>query len=362
MWVPGPACNTALVTEQSKGQPKAQPKGPRPATLEEVARQAGVSRATASRVLRGASNVSPEAVAAVERAAAEINYTPNLAARSLVTGRSDSIAFLVNETEDRLFTEPFFLAMLRSCQAAVTESGLQLNFAIASTPAQRDRFLSYASGGHVDGVLLISVHGDDDLQIRLEEAGVPTVLSGRPYSEKQVFFVDADNVAGGRIAAEHLIVNGRRTIGTVTGSLDLTAGRDRLAGYRAAFAAAGLHLDEDLIEPGGFNTIEGYDAACRLLVRRPDLDAIVAGSDLAAIGAIRAVQQSGRRVPEDVAVIGFDDFREAAEHVPPLTTIRQPMGDLGATMAAVLLGRLDGTETEPRGVVLPVELVVRTSA
>ncbi|MGZ4474589.1 MAG: LacI family DNA-binding transcriptional regulator [Nocardioides sp.] len=345
------------MTEPSKGQTK----GPRPATLEEVARLAGVSRATASRVLRGATNVSPEAVEAVERAAAEINYTPNLAARSLVTGRSDSIAFLVNETEERLFTEPFFLAMLRSCQAAVTDSGLQLNFAIASTAEQRDRFLAYASGGHVDGVLLLSVHGDDDLQVRLEKAGVPTVLSGRPYSGAPVFFVDADNVGGGRLATQHLIANGRRTIATVTGSLDLTAGQDRLAGYRAAIEEAGLPVAEDLIEPGGFATSEGYEAATRLLARRPDVDAIVTGSDLAAIGVIRAVLHAGRRVPEDVAVVGFDDFREAAENDPPLTTIRQPMEDLGATMAAVLLGRLDGSETEPRGVMLPVELVVRTS-
>jgi len=347
------------VTEQSK----APARGARAAaTLEEVARRAGVSRATASRVLRGASNVSPEAIAAVERAATEINYTPNLAARSLVTGRTDSVAFLVNETEERLFTEPFFLAMLRSCQAAVTARGLQLNFAIASTAEQRDRFLAYARGGHVDGVLLLSVHGDDDLQVRLEESGVPTVLSGRPYSDRPLFCVAADNVAGGRLAVEHLLATGRRRIGTVTGSLDLCAGQDRLAGYRAALEDAGVAIDDDLIEPGGFNTTEGYDSACRLLARRPDVDAIVTGSDLAAVGAIRAVEQSGRRVPEDVAVVGFDDMREAAEHDPPLTTIRQPMSDLGATMANLLLSRLDGQEDSVRGVVLPVELVVRASA
>lgn len=341
----------------------ATPRGPRgAATLEEVARHAGVSRATASRVLRGASNVSPEAVAAVERAAAEINYTPNLAARSLVTGRSDSVAFLVNETEERLFTEPFFLAMLRSCQAAVTESGLQLNFAIASTAAQRDRFLAYASGGHVDGVLLLSVHGDDDLQLRLEQAGVPTVLSGRPSTKEPVFYVDVDNVVGGRLAVEHVVGRGRRTVGVVTGPLDMTAGQDRLAGYREAIAAAGLPADDTLIEPGGFNTVEGYDAACRLLARRPDVDAIVAGSDLAALGAIRAVEQTGRSVPDDVAVVGFDDIREAAEHDPPLTTVHQPVSQLGATMADLLLRRLDGQEKTPHGVVLPVHLVARVSA
>jgi DNA-binding LacI/PurR family transcriptional regulator len=341
----------------------AQSRAPRAAaTLEEVASRAGVSRATASRVLRGQSNVSQAAYQAVHRAAAEVNYSPNRAARSLVTGRSDSIAFLVNETEERMFSEPFFLAVLRSAQEAVTAAGLQLNFAIASTPAQRDRFFSYATGGHVDGVLLLSVHDNDDFQRQLEQAGIPTVLSGRPYGDGGLFYVDADNVAGGRIAVGHLLGGGRRTLGAVTGPLDMCAGRDRLQGFREALDDAGVGVDDSLVEEAGFSLLEGYDATCRLLDRRPDLDAIVAGSDLAAIGAIRALTQRGRRVPEDVAVVGFDDIREAAEYDPPLTTVRQPMADLGATMAQVLLGRLEGREAVARGVVLPVELVVRASA
>lgn len=339
------------------------PRGPRgAATLEEVARRAGVSRATASRVLRGQSNVSEAALRAVQQAAAEVNYTPNRAARSLVTGRSDSIAFLVNESEERMFSEPFFLAVLRAAQETVTAAGLQLNFAIASTPEQRERYLAYAAAGHVDGVLLLSVHGNDEFQRHLEDAGIPTVLSGRPYGDGDLFYVDADNVTGGRLAVTHLLGRGRRRIGTVTGSLDMCAGQDRLEGYRKALVDAGLEVDESLIEPAGFSAAEGYDAARRLLERRPDVDAIVAGSDLAAIGAIRALTQTGRRVPEDVAVIGFDDIRDAAEHAPSLTTVRQPMRDLGATMGRLLLGRLDGSETAAHGVVLPVEMVVRASA
>jgi DNA-binding LacI/PurR family transcriptional regulator len=332
------------------------------ATLEEVALRAGVSRATASRVLRGELNVSARAREAVNRAAAEIRYRPNRAARSLVTGRSESVAFLVNETEERMFTEPFFLGMLRSAQETLAASDLQLTFIVASTPEQRDRFVDYASGGHVDGVLLLSMHGTDDLQLRLEEAGVATVLSGRPYSDAPLFHVDADNVEGGRLATAHLLGSGRRAVALVAGALDLCAAQDRLAGYRAAVGAAGREYDDTLVEPGGFSTQEGFAAAERLLRRRPDVDAIVAPSDLAAVGIIRAVERGGRRVPEDVAVVGFDDIREAADHHPALTTVRQPIAELGATMSRVLLDRLGGHPPDRRAVVLPVELVVRESA
>ncbi len=204
-------------------------------TLEEVAARAGVSRATASRVLRGASNVSDSARDAVHAAAREISYTPNQAARSLVTGRSDSVAFLVDETEERMFSDPFFLGMLRSAQVAVAEAGLQLVFTMTSRREDQERFLAYAAGGHVDGVLLMSLHGEDRLPQALEKLGVPTVLSGRPLSgSRSLYYVDADNVDGARIATRHLLASGRRVVATVTGPQDMCAGQDRLARLPAA--------------------------------------------------------------------------------------------------------------------------------
>ncbi len=333
------------------------------ATLEEVAERAGVSRATASRVLRGQSNVSASARDAVNRAAEEIQYTPNRVARALATGRSESIAFVVSETEERMFTEPFFLGMLRSATESVVACHYQLVFTVTSTDAERERFIDYAASGHVDGVLLLSVHGDDDLQEQLEALGVATVLSGRPPRPAEgLYYVDADNRTGGRLATQHMIDTGRTVIAAVTGPLDMCAGEDRLAGYRDALLATGRGVDESLIEVGGFSAAEGYAAAERLLDRRPDVDAIVAPSDLAAIGVIRALTQRGRVVGSDVAVSGFDDFRDAAEHHPPLTTVRQPIADLGHTMTQVLLDRLAGNNPSEYGVVLPVELVVRASA
>jgi len=332
-------------------------------TLEEVAARAGVSRATASRVLRDDAKVSERARAAVLEAAQAISYVPNLAARSLVTGRSDSIAFLVEETEERMFADPFFLGMLRSAQEAVADAGLQLVFTVVNSPEDQSRFLAYAAGGHVDGVLLLSLHGQDQMPQRLEALGVPTVLSGRPLSSRRrLWYVDADNVGGGDLATTHLLESGRRVVATVSGPLDMCAGLDRLAGYRAALERTGHAYDESLVSVGDFTAAGGHAATLDLLSRRPDVDAIFAASDLAAFGALRAVRESGRRVGNDVAVIGFDDIPASAEQDPPLSTVRQPIPALGTTMTRLLLDRIEGREGLPRRTVLPVELVLRESA
>jgi DNA-binding LacI/PurR family transcriptional regulator len=342
------------------------PSRTRPApTLEEVAARAGVSRATASRVLRGQSNVSDEARDAVQSAAAEISYTPNKAARSLVTGRSDSIAFLVDESEERMFTDPFFLGMLRSAQVAVAAAGLQLIFTVTARREDHAQFVAYAAGGHVDGVLLLSLHGQDQLPQQLEALGVPTVLSGRPLGgDNSLFYVDADNVGGARMATEFLFSTGREVVATVAGPQDMCAGQDRLTGYREALTASGRAYDEGLVAAGEFTSEGGYAAMRQVLARRPDLDAVFAASDLAAMGAIRALQEQGRRVGRavgDVAVVGFDDIRDAAQQRPALTTVRQPIAELGATMTRRLLERLTGDDP-PRRTILPVQLVERETA
>ena len=280
----------------------------RPPTLEVVAARAGVSRATASRVLRGATNVSDDAREAVLQAARDTAYAPNRAARSLVTRRSDSVAFLVAESEDRLFADPYFLAMLRGAHTPVAAAGLQLIFIIASTPAEADQFEHYVAGGHVDGVLLLSLHGDDRLPQSLERMGIPTVINGRPLSgDPSLCYVDSDNVAGARIATELLVERGAQRIATITGPQDMCAGQDRLAGYRAALRAT---EQPELVAAGDFTVEGGVRAMHELLAAYPDVDAVFAASDLTAIGAMRAIEQSGRRVPDDIAVVGFDDMPE----------------------------------------------------
>jgi DNA-binding LacI/PurR family transcriptional regulator len=299
----------------------------------------------------------------VLRAAEEVAYTVNRAARALVTSRTDSIAFLVAESEERTFHDPYFLGVLRGAQAEAADAGVQLVFVIASTPAQTAQFTRFVGGGHVDGVLLVSLHGDDDrLAHQLEGLEVATVLNGRPFRrDAKLFSVDADNVDGGRRATELLVERGARTITTITGPLDMSAGQDRLTGFRQALTAAGHRARKSACAEGDFTVDGGAAAMARLLAAHPDLDAVFAASDLMALGAMRTLAEHGRRVPDDVAVVGFDDVREAQLTSPPLSTIRQPVNDLGRTMTRMLLARIGG-EDVARRTVLPVELVRRQSA
>lgn len=331
-------------------------------TLEVVAARAGVSRATASRVLRGSHNVSEAARESVLRAADEVAYTVNRAARSLVTRRTDTIAFLVAESQERTFADPYFPAVLRGAQAEAADAGLQLVFVIASTPAETRQFERYVAGGHVDGVLLVSVHGNDDLAAHLETLGVPTVINGRPLDDNlPLYSVDSDNHDGACRATEWLLARGCTRIGTVTGPLDMGPGQDRLTGFRSALAAAGLPADAAPVETADFTNLGGQAAMARLLDRAPDLDGVFVASDLMALGALRALRDAGRAVPDDVAVVGFDDVREAELSTPPLTTMHQPLDELGRTMTRVLIARVNHADVERR-TVLPTALVRRNSA
>jgi DNA-binding LacI/PurR family transcriptional regulator len=332
-----------------------------PPTLEQVAALAGVSRATVSRVVNGSAKVSPAVRAQVERAVAKLGYVPNRAARSLVTRRADSVALVVSEPHARFFSEPFFAAMVRGVSAALAETGVQLQLLIAHDVGDRGRLERYVVGGHVDGVLLASLHGDDPLPGTLERAGVPAVLVGRPAGSGPASYVDADNRGGARKAVDHLARRGRRRIATIAGPQDMGVGQDRLDGYRDGLAAAGL-ADDGLVEAGDFTEEGGAAAMARLLARPgPPVDAVFAASDLMAAGALRGLRAAGRRVPDDVAVVGFEDSAVARYAQPPLTTVRQPIGEMGRQATRLLLARVAG-ETGGMHLILDVELVVRASA
>ena len=333
-------------------------------TLESVAVRAGVSRATAGRVLAGSSRVSTLARDAVLRAAAELSYVTNRAARSLMTRRSDSIAFVVAEQEERFFADPFFSLVLRGVHDAVAAHDVQVVFAVLGSEAERERFARFARGGHVDGVVFASLHGPDRLPDELQRAGVPVVLQGRPFGTARadpasVGYVDADNYGGGRAAARLLADAGRTRIGTVTGPMDMAAAVDRFDGFRAELADLGLApagvTHADFSVAGGRRAMRALLAAC------PDLDGAVVANDLMALGALQALAEHGRRVPDDVAVVGFDDIPLAAEASPPLTTVRQPIAEMGRAMATALLETADGP-TPRAPLVLPVEVVRRASA
>jgi len=335
-------------------------------TLDQVATRAGVGRGTVSRVVNGSTEVSPATRAAVEAAIGELGYVPNRAARSLVTRRTDSVALIVCESPDRLLTEPFFAGLVRGASGALADTGIQLWLDVTQSGPHRERLAGYVGAHQVDGVLLVSQHGDDPLAVRLAEAGVPTVTVSRPVrpdgSRPAATFVDVDNVSGARDAVAYLASTGRRRIATIAGPQDMSVGVDRLDGYRAALRAAGLPRRADLVAVGDFGEDSGAAAMATILHAHRDVDAVFAASDLMAAGALRVLRERGRRVPEDVAVVGFDDSPLATRTDPALTTVHQPVVALGREMALLLLRRIRGEVPAGTSVLLDTHLVRRDSA
>jgi DNA-binding LacI/PurR family transcriptional regulator len=324
-------------------------------TLEEVALRAGVGRGTVSRVVNGSAQVSPRARHAVEDAIAELGYVPNRAARALVTQRTDSIALVIFESGERFFAEPFFGRIVQSISSVLVARNLQMVLMISQSAEERRTLEGYLTRQHVDGALLLSVHGDDPLPSLLEERGVATVRVGRPTYAERGTFVDADNRAGAREAVAYLQRQGRRRVAAITGPLDMAAGIARLDGYRDV-------VGDGPVAFGDFSEESGAAAMQRLLEMHPDVDAVFAASDMMAVGALRVLRQHGRRVPEDVALIGFDDSVIARHTDPPLTSVDQPIAEMGREVVRLLLAKLDGDETGDNEVILSTRLVVRGSA
>ncbi|MFJ4851429.1 MULTISPECIES: LacI family DNA-binding transcriptional regulator [unclassified Streptomyces] len=342
---------------------------PRP-TLEAVAERAGVSRATVSRVVNGGNGVREVLVERVRRAVEELGYVPNQAARSLVTRRTGAVAVIVAEPETRVFADPFFAEQLLGISRELAVHDSQLVLLLVEGTADYERVGRYLSGGHVDGALVFSLHAEDPLPGIIHRIGLPTVFGGRPGwpgadGDSGILYVDSDNRGGAREAVRHLVSLGRARIATITGPLDQTASVDRLDGYRDVLPAADPHL----VAVGDFSAGGGGRAMAELLERAPALDAVFVASDLMATGALRVLRDHGRRVPEDVAVVGFDDMASVAALAdPPLTTVRQEIEEMGRLMVRLLLhGLVRHPEAgnggrPPSSVVTPTRLVRRATA
>jgi DNA-binding LacI/PurR family transcriptional regulator len=331
-------------------------------TLEQVARLAGVGRGTASRVINGSTHVSEHSRRAVEAAVAELHYVPNAAARTLKTRRTDTVALVIAEPADRIFGEPFFAGIVRGISAAVSDAGKQLVLMLSQAGSRSAHLESYLTRQHVDGVLLLSLHDDDELPAAIRARGLPMVIGGRSGGDTDGPWVDVDNERAAALAAQLLVDTGCRVIGTITGPFDMTAGRDRYAGFESALRRAGRPLTDDLVAHGDFSRESGARAMAELLARRPDLDGVFCANDPMAAAALRVLHEAGRRVPDDVAVIGFDDSALARTTHPTLTTISQHLEEMGAAMVDLLLEQLrDPAVPEPRTRLLGVTLVERES-
>ncbi|MER7185098.1 LacI family DNA-binding transcriptional regulator [Streptomyces hyaluromycini] len=332
----------------------------KPPTIHDVAREAGVSRGTVSRVLNGGHYVSPAAAEAVNDAIRRTGYVVNRHARSLITGRSDSVGFLLTEPQERFFEDPNFNVLLSGCTQALASHDIPVLLMLAGTKDERRRITRYITAGHVDGVLLVSSHSGDPVAQELREAGVPLVACGKPIGlGSKVSYVAADDRDGARDMVRHLLDVGRRRIGMITGPLDTPGGVERLAGYKEVLTEAGIAVDEALVVPGDYSKASGEAGAERLLAQAPDLDAVFVASDLMAQGVLAVLQRTGKRVPDDIAVGGFDDSPAATAVTPALTTIRQPWDRISTEMVRVLLAQIGGED--PAAVILPTELVRRES-
>ena len=338
-------------TSAARGRPQRQ----RP-TINDVAAAAGVSRGTVSRVLNGGRDVSTAAMEAVQKAMRQTGYVVNQHARSLVTQRSQSVAFILSEPQDRLFEDPNFNVLLHGCTQALADHDITLLLTLAGGQEDRKRVTRYLTAGHVDGALLVSTHSGNPLIGELVARDLPVVACGKPLGyERSVAYVAVDERDGAAQMVGYLRSIGRRRIATITGPLDTGGGIGRLEGYRDALG----ETDPGLIVNGDYTRRGGEAAMERLLAQAPDLDAVFVASDLMAAGALTALHRAGRRVPDDVAVGGFDDSSIATASHPHLTTIRQPYPRISTEMVRLLLGLIDGQS--PSAVIVPTELVVRDS-
>ncbi len=329
-----------------------------PLTLEDVARQAGVSRATVSRVINGEKNVNEQTRQKVMEVIQQINFQPNVAARSLAAGRTNVIGLVIPAGVAAIFADPYFPLLIQGVTTACNARDYSVMLWLADPEYERRMIRQVLHSGLLDGVLVSSMLTDDPIVRALHESKKPFILIGR-HPTLDVNYIDADNVQGAREATLHLLRLGYKRVATITGPQNMIAGLDRLEGYRLALKERGIAYDPQLVAEGDFSESGGYMAMHALLPYKPD--AVFAATDMMAEGAMRAIRKAGLRIPQDIAIVGFDDMPNASRLSPPLTTIRQPTQRMGALAVNTLIDIIQNPAESKRHIVVPVELVIRES-
>ena len=342
----------------SVDRPSAAPR----ATLRDVARLAGVSVATASMALRNDPRTAEATRARVRRAAATLGYVPNSLGRGLRARRIGSIALVIPHSSDHVVAHPYFLELLAGVTEVCTELDWMLQVSISRREDDQETpYLRVVRSRAVDGVIVASAALEDRNILQLWASGFPAVFIGRYPHDPRVDAVGVDDVGGARAATDHLIeVHGARRIAYLAGPPNALSALDRIEGYRSSLSRWGFVYPEELVLHGAYDQRSGEET-CRELLRRGGFDAIMAGNDEMAIGALRVLRDAGIRVPEDVPLVGFDDLSAASIVTPPLTTVHQPVRELGATAARRLIALIDAPEQPAVQTQLPVSLVVRRS-
>jgi LacI family transcriptional regulator len=326
-------------------------------TISEVAQKAGVSSTTVSHVINKTRFVSDEKRESVERAIEEMGYFPNALARSLRSGDTYTIGLILPDQAN-----PFFAEVGRSIEAAAFEAGYSVILCNTENDIEKERiYMDVLTKKQIDGMIFVGAGEDYDSYKKLLDMKVHVVAMDRNYPDLEMDVVTSDNLQGGKLATQHLIGLGHKRIGCIAGPSKVNLSAQRVTGYIQALEQAGLAVDQSLIISGDFHPGSGQEAALKLLSMQDPPTAIFACNDLMAMGVLRAGMELGRRIPQDLAVVGYDDIELALYTTPPLTTIKQPKKEMGITAFNYLLGRIQAEQSSPQRVSLPVSLVVRGS-
>jgi LacI family transcriptional regulator len=329
-----------------------------PLTLEDIARHSGVSRSTVSRVINADVNVKGETRQKVLEVIQSFNFQPNLAARGLATGRTNVIGVVIPAGVSVIFTDPYFPQFIQGVSAACNNRNYSVMLWLAEPEYERRMISRILHNGLVDGVLVASALMNDPLVNSLYESKMPFMMVGR-HPTLDVNYLDVDNLQAGRKATLHLLRLGYKRVANITGSQDQVSGYDRYQGYIKALQDYGQALRPELVVDGGFTEEGGYTAMQRLIPQKPD--AVFAASDMMAYGAMRALREAGLHIPGDVALVGFDDIPSSSKTIPPLTTVRQSVLQMGSKAVDVLINIIENDAKSTQQVIMDTELVVRES-
>jgi LacI family transcriptional regulator len=330
-------------------------------TLEDIALQAGVSRSTVSRVVNDSPNVSDDVRQRVLGVIQQTGYQPHAAARALASQRSGTIGLVLPHSVSFVFTDPYFSHLTKGIAQACNKYGLSLAlFLVGTKEDEHSIFPRLSRKGFLDGVIVQSGHDGEQWMIGgFVDAHIPMVVAGRPFRSDNVSYIDTDNVSAAYGAVSHLIRLGRQRIAMISGPTTSTVGLDRREGYLRALKERGKTMEKSLVVEGDFSEESGRQAMRQLLLTRPD--AVFAASDMMAVGAMRAARESGCRIPEDIAFVGFDDLPFVTMSDIQLTTVRQPVAQFGAKAVELLRDLIENGIEPPRHVVMDTELVIRGS-
>ncbi len=332
-------------------------------TSVDVAKKAGVSRTTVSFVLNNVPGVSisPPTRQRVLEAARSLNYHPDVAGRKLASGKSNTIGLVLRQNPEQVFADAFLLQVVLGVEAAAAGQGFHVLLKPVE-PADQHGFARLIHENYVDGLLVSGPREDDNEIIRLHQQGVPIMLMGQ-LPGTDLPFVDINAIAGAAIAVQHLVGQGHRKIAMITNApLTYTSAQQRRDGYLQALKEAGLELNHAFLQEGNYTPASGFAAMSKLLELTSRPTAVFVASDVVAMGAIQAMKRASLRVPDDVAVVGFDDVPLAEYYDPPLTTIRLPAYGLGWAAGDRLVRMIQGEGLEKPRLFLESELVVRQSS